>query len=119
MLNHLPRIYSMMQIVSMMVFGFVVSQPMFFVMAVNSFSKSIHLSPKKLLAKLAGKLKFHSKFLNFVILMIVVFLFLLQNRFVENVLLIAALLMVFVVISRLLTVKKTQLPANQMMYHWK
>ena len=104
--NHLPGIYNMMHIINMMVFGFVVSQPMFFVIAISSLSKSVQLFLKNVLAKLSGNVNSRYKFLNFVILSIIVLSFVLLNRSVDNLLLVAALLMVLLIINRLVNIKK-------------
>ena len=56
--NHLPRIFNMMHILNMMVYGFVASQPAYFVSALSSLQKSIRLSPERQLRKkVLGRLR--------------------------------------------------------------
>lgn len=53
-LNHLPKIFNMMHILNMMVYGFVASQPVFFISAISSLQKTIRI-PKIRFGKRLGK----------------------------------------------------------------
>ena len=55
-LNQLPKIYNMLHIANLIVFGFVVNQPVFVIMAITSIQKSIPLSPKKFFVNVREKI---------------------------------------------------------------
>jgi len=55
MLNHLPRILNMIQILNMMMYGFVNNQPILFVQAIGSIQKKHPASHECTIKKMAGK----------------------------------------------------------------
>jgi hypothetical protein len=121
MLNHMPRIMNIMQILNMMVYGLANNQPVYFVLAISSLQKSIRFSPKKLVTKWFSTLlravlraRYH------VILIIVSLLVFLSGWFMITTLFILASLALAILATCLLVAYKTRVPAHRiplMIFH--
>lgn len=111
-INHLPRIFNMLQILNMMVYGFVVNQPVYFISAISSLQKSIRLLPYRQLKKRLGKqLLFCLKNIYYFLVTVILQLLLLANSSAINV--IVALLALLSLGTQLLYIYKS---SNRVMY---
>lgn len=82
MLNHLPTIFNMLHILNMMVYGFVVNQPVFFISALNTLQKTIRIPKNNFVNQLRKQLLFSLRDLYFGMLTSSVLLVLFANRMV-------------------------------------
>ena len=102
MLNHLPRILNMIQILNMMMYGFVNNQPILFVQAIGSIQKSIQLPTKEQLKRwLVKQLQVVLRTAYYTLLTIIALLVVFSNYFTDNALLVAGSLSLLALVIRL------------------
>lgn len=107
MLHHLPRIFSMLQVMNMMMYGFVNNQPAYFVLALNTIQKSIRISPKMIFKKWLGKyLQTALRIVYYVALTISVLLVMLTNSSTADALFIIASIALLALSTRLFLIYK-------------
>ena len=119
MLHHLPGIYNTMYIVNMMVFGLVVSQPVFFLMGISSLQKSVRVSANKLVKKNHRRILSNVKILIYLSFAIIISLLLLQDNQAGMALPVTAIIVLLAAADKLLTIWKNHYPASQIAHHLK
>lgn len=115
MFNHLPKILNMMQIMNMMVYGFVVNQPMYFVMAISNLQKSIRPNPAlKLRKRLQRLLNFRFRIAYYVTLTLNAFMVAASHFATANVLFFMASFVSLALVTQLFFIYKNMLPFSKL-----
>ena len=107
LVHHLPRILNLVQIMNMMMYGFVNNQPILFVQAIGSLQKSIPLPTEQQLRKWLIKQLYTSvKLTYYILLSAAVLLLAFSNYFTANAIFIAGILVLPALVIRLCLIHK-------------